>query len=261
MASSSVLVMRVRRRVHDAIFDEAQKLPHYGNEVYTDALSRGLIRVNLNLGTNYSIANVPTKVEYLVELRTTIEMCFIRGAEGATGDVSDTPDLAVQSITLPKGFTQSTSQMSYEGARFWRNLATTLEKEYSDLLDDVQNAINPAQGAVTMGVIQRISNRTRRATSYVYDRPLTAPDISVSVARGDVVIAWEPLLTEYLEHYAIERSSTLDFQTKTQLFITHDNQVRGYTDKSVPAGTHYYRLVVTNTNQLTSVSPTAEVLV
>jgi len=261
MASSAVLVKRVRRRVHDAVFDEAQKLPHYENEVYTDALSRGLVRVNLNLATNYTIANVPTKVEYLVELRTTIEMCHVRGAEGATGDVTDTPDLAIQSITLPKGFTQSTSQMSYEGARFWRNLANTLEKEYNDLLDDVQNAINPAQGAVTVGVIQRISNRTRRATSYVFDRPLVAPDISVSASGNNVVIAWEPLLTEFLEHYSIERSSTQDFATKTQIFITHDNQARVYVDQGVVAGTHYYRLVVTNTNQLTSESPTAEVLI
>ena len=260
MASSSAIIIRVRRRVHDARFDEDEGLPHYANEIYDDALARGLMRVNLILATDYTIATVPTKVEYLVELRTTIELCHIRGAEGTTGDVVDPPELAIQTLTLPAGFTQSTSQMSYEGARFWRNLADTLEREFSEIVDDVQQALDPTAGAVHVGVIQRLSNRTRRAMSYSYDRPLKAPDIATAVSNSNVSITWEPLLTEFMDTYRVERSSD-NFESITEVFVTFDNQVKVYIDTSVPAGNYKYRLCVVNTNNIYSYSPESEVVV
>ena len=258
MASQAALITRVRRRVHDAEFNEAEDLPHYVNEVYVDCLNRSIMRVNLVLQTDYTIATVPTKVEYLVELRSTIEMCHIRGAEGATGDVTDAPDLAIQTITLPAGFTQSSSQMSYEGARFWRNLASTLEREFEDIVGDVKNALDPSNGEVQVGYMQRISNRTRRALSYYYDRPLTAPDIAVSVSGSTVTITWEPLLTEFLERYVVERS-TDSFGTTTEVYTTFDNQITTYADTNVPVGTYKYRLRVVNSNGISSYSPDSNV--
>jgi hypothetical protein len=260
MASSSAVILRIRRRIHDAIFDDSQDLPHYANEVYDDALSRGLMRVNLLLNRDYTVATLPTKVEYLVELRSTIEMCHIRGGEGASGDVSDTPDLTLQTLTLPKGFTQSSSQVSYEGARFWRNLAETLEKEFQDIVDDVQQAIDPTVGAVHVGVIQRLSNRSRRAMSYHYDRPISPPDIASSVSGSSVTITWDPVLTEFLGSYVVERS-TDSFVSITGVYTTSDNQVKTYTDLNVANGNYKYRLKVINTNDIASYSPEATVVV
>jgi hypothetical protein len=183
-------------------------------------------------------------------------MCFIRGAEGTTGDVTDTPDLPPQSLTLPGGFTQSSQQMSFEGPRFWLRLAERLEQEYRDILDDVIDSIS-AGSAVTMGVIQRMSHRSRRAMSYVYDRPLSAPDIAVSVSGNNVLIGWTPLLSEFLETYRIERSLD-DFITVNQVFVSHDNQANMYIDAGVPVGSYKYRLKVVNTNDLSSYSPIAQ---
>lgn len=260
MASSSDIILRVRRRVHDAIF-EGEDRPLYNNDTYSDALDRGLMRVNLLLASGYTVATLPTKVEYLVELRTTIELCYIRGAEGATGYVSDAPDLAVQTLTLPTGFTQSTSQMSYEGARFWKNLAEILEAEFKDIIDEVQNALDPSLGAVHVGVVQRRSLRTGRATSYHYDRALTAPDISVALSGSNVVIQWEPVLSEFLESYVLERSLTNDFSTIKEVFLTFDNQAKLYLDLNLAQNLYYYRLKVVNSNDLFSYSPTAQIQV
>jgi hypothetical protein len=258
MASSSDIILRVRRRIHDADFDGEDR-PLYNNDVYLDALNRGLMRVNLILSKNYTVDTVPTKVEYLVELRTTIEMCHVRGAEGATGDVSDNPDLAIQTLTLPAGFTQSTSQMSYEGARFWRNLSERLEREFQEIVDEVQNALDPTLGAIHVGVIQRKSLRTGRATSYHYDRALPAPDISVAKSGSNVVIQWEPILSEFLETYALERSTDVDFTNYEQVYSTYDNQAKMYLDLNLAQGHYYYRLKVVNTNDLYEYSPTAHI--
>ena len=256
MADIASLILRVRRRVHDALSED---VPHYSDDVYNDALNRALDRVNLALGENHTVAQLPTRAEYLVELRTTIEMCFIRGAEGTTGDVTDNPDLPPQSLTLPGGFTQSSQQMSYEGPRFWLRLAERLEQEYRDILDDVIDSIS-AGSAITMGVIQRMSNRSRRAMSYFYDRPLGAPDIAVSVSSNNVLLGWQPVLSEFLETYRIERSQD-DFITITEVFVTHDNQVNMYIDAGVLAGVYKYRLKVVNTNDLASYSPIAQVTI
>lgn len=260
MASLPLLIQRIRRRVHDARVDEAENLPHYSDEVYSDAIQRALMRVNLALSTNYSVPSATPRIEYLMELRGTIEMCHIRGAEGATGDVYDPPDLAPQTISLPGGLTHSHQQLSYEGSRFWRQLTTTLEAEYKDALEAVRSALSPTNnGDIVVGVMQRMSNRSRRASSYAHDRPLVAPDVSASAVGSSVTITWTPLLTEFLGSYIVERS-TDSFVTHTQVYRTYDNQVFTYTDV-VPAGVYQYRLKVLNSNDLASYSVIAEVLV
>jgi len=186
-------------------------------------------------------------------------MCFIRGGEGTTGDVTDVPELPPQALTLPGGFTQSNQQMSYEGPRFWLRLAERLEQEYRDILDDVLEALS-AGSAITMGVMQRMSHRTRRSMSYFYDKPLDAPDISVSASGNNVVVGWNPLLTEFLETYRVERSQD-DFVTFTEVFLTHNNQDKLFVDTAVPVGNYKYRLRVVNTNDLSSYSPVAQVTV
>lgn len=261
MSSLPNLIQRIRRRVHDAQIDEDKNLPHYADAVYTDALNRALMRVNLALGSDYSIMSATSRIDFLLELRGTIEMCHVRGAEGATGDVYDAPDLAPQTITLPGGLTHSHQQMSYEGARFWRQLTQTLEAEYTQVLEDVRRSLDDTQnGDIVVGVIQRLNHRERRASSYAYDRPLRAPDISVSSVLNRVTIAWSPLLTEFLSHYAVERS-TDNFATKRDVYVTFDNQVKMYIDAVASAGTYQYRLRVSNTNELYSYSPIAEITV
>jgi hypothetical protein len=241
------------------VFDEEASLPHYSDEIYRDAVDRGLMRVNLALQTSYSIDQVPTTAEFLVELKATIEMCYVRGAEGATGDVTDQPELATQTMTLPGGFTQSNQQMSYEGARFWGRLADRLAQEYKEALDEVLCNLQ-ADGAVVVGTMQRMSLRTCRATSYVYDRPLAAPEIALAVSGNSVVISWSPILSEFLETYTVQRS-TDSFSTVTDVYLTSDNQASVYVDTGVPVGEYSYRLRVENTNQLVSYSAAGQVSV
>lgn len=260
MADLNGMILRIRRRVHDALFEPAESRPLYHDTIYSDCIDRGLTRVNFALNQDYTVATIPSRAEYLVELRGTIEICRIRGAEGTTGDVNDQPELAAQQITLPGGFTQMNQQMQYEGPKYWRSLAAELEKEYRDALDDYLSNIE-GDGAIVVGVIQRKSLRTGRATMYAYDRPLNAPDISVSASGNNVVISWEPLLTEFLGYYEVERSTDLAFTSPVSVFITWDNQAKMYVNTGVPAGNNYYRLKVVNTNELASYSPTATVVI
>ena len=63
MAVLADLVLKIRRRVHDADLTSDER-PHYKDIYYEEALDRGLSRLNLNLGTSYSIPTLIAKYEY-----------------------------------------------------------------------------------------------------------------------------------------------------------------------------------------------------
>ena len=260
MADLNSMILRIRRRIHDALFEPAETRPLYSDTIYSDCINRGITRLNFALNKDYTIATLPARAEYLAELRATIEMCRIRGAEGTTGDIDDKPDLAAQQVVLPGGFSQMNQQMQYEGPKYWRSLAADLEKEYHDALDDYLSNIE-GDGAIVVGVIQRKSLRTGRATMYAYDRPLTAPDISTSVSGNNVAISWEPILSEFLELYEIHRSSDVGFSSFDVVYTTWDNQTKLHIDTGLAAGTYYYRLNAENTNGMESYSQSSQVVI
>jgi len=108
--------------------------------------------------------------------------------------------------------------------------------------------------------MSRLSLRTGRRMSYAYDKPITPPDFSVGISNGEVLLSWNVVYDQYFRFYEVERSLSIDFSTKAVVFTTSDNQVSSYKQRPLP-GTYYYRLKITNSNDLYSYTQSSSVVV
>ena len=260
MADINSLIRRVRARVHDNVSHTSREdgRPLYLDEYYIDSIHSGIGRINLDIDSSYTVATLPVKYEYLAELRGTINMCYVRGAEGATSDVEDFPDVPDQIVTVPQ-LTVQRQQMPLDGPKFWLRLAEKLENEYLEALARLAN--RGEEGAeVQQYVMSRMSLRTGRRMPYVYDTPIKPPeDFSVAIENGKVRINWSVVFDEYFNYYELQRSGDLLFSTTTSVYSSSDNHDNTFLD-TVGAGQHYYRLLVYNSNDLVSYTDTASVV-
>lgn len=260
MADVNSLINRIRARVHDNVSHTSRDdgRPLYLDHYYIESIESGLGRINLDLDAGYTIASVPVKYEYLVEVRGTINMCYVRGAEGASGDVDDFPDVPDQIVTVPQ-LTVQRQQMPLDGPKFWLRLAEKLENEYLTAIQKLES--RGEEGAeIQQAVMSRMSMRTGRRMPYMYDKPISAPDLAVSVEGGLVQISWGIVYNEYFNYYRLERSTSPEFSTTLGVYSSSDNHDNIFKD-SPNAGTYYYRLAVYNSNDLVSYTPTASVVV
>jgi hypothetical protein len=261
MADITSLIQRVRARVHDNVTHDVRQdgRPLYLDHYYIDSINSALGRINLDLDASFTVASVPVKYEYLVELRGTINMCYTRGAEGASGDVEDFPDVPDQIVTVPQ-LTVQRQQMQIEGPKYWLRLADKLENEYLATLQRLQD--RGEEGAeIQQYTMSRMSLRTGRRMPYVYDKPIPAPsDFAVSSFGSGVRILWGVVYDEYFNYYELQRSSNLDFSTSQSVYASSDNHDSSYFDEP-PAGEWYYRLAIYNSNDLVSYTDTATVVI
>lgn len=260
MADINSIVRRVRSRVHDVVSQDNREdgRPLYLDSYYIDSIDSGMGRINLDLDSAYTIGSLPVKYEYLLELRATINMCYVRGGEGASGDVEDFPNVPDAIVTVPQLSVQR-QQMPLEGPKYWLKMAEKLDSEYQDTLMRLQDRGDEGP-EIQQYTMSRMSLRTGRRMPYVYDKPITAPEFSVSVNSGTVTLNWSVIYNEYFRLYEIERSENSDFSTKVVVFSTSDNQVSSF--KQNPGnGTYYYRLKITNSNDLYSYTQASSVVV
>jgi hypothetical protein len=260
MADINSLILRVRARVHDNItHDVRDDRPLYLDNYYIESLNSGLGRINLDLDSVYTVGTLPVKYEYLLELRGTINMCYVRGAEGASGDVEDFPDVPDQIVTVPQ-LTVQRQQMPLDGPKYWLRLADKLENEYLTALQRL--ADRGEEGAeIQQYTMSRMSLRTGRRMPYVYDKAITIPDgFAVSVEGNVATIVWGVVYDEYFNYYELKRSNLSDFSTSQGVFASSDNHDNVYRETLQP-GTWYYRLSVYNSNDLVSHTSLASVVV
>lgn len=257
MADINTLIRRVRARVHDNVsYDDGR--PLYVDSVYNDSIESGVGRINLDLDSSYSIPTVPVKYEYLLELRATINMCYVRGGEGASGDVEDFPNVPDAIVSVPQ-MTVQRQQMALEGPKYWLKLAEKLDAEYLNALARLVDRGD--EGAeVQQYVMSRTSLRTGRRMPYMYDTAIVAPDFGASQDSGVVSLSWGMVMDEYFRIYEVERSSNANFSTSRVVYTSSDNHDVSYVD-TPGAGVWYYRLKVLNSNDLKSYSATATVTV
>lgn len=261
MADINSLIRRIRARVHDNVSHTSREdgRPLYLDEYYIDSIQSGIGRINLDIDSAYSVATLPVKYEYLAELRGTINMCYVRGAEGATSDVEDFPDVPDQIVTVPQ-LTVQRQQMPLDGPKFWLRLAEKLENEYLEAL--ARLADRGEQGAdIQQYTMSRMSLRTGRRMPYVYDTPITAPEnFAVAIQNGKVKVTWGIVYDEYFNYYELQRSTDELFSTTSRIYASSDNHDDTYTD-TVSAGSYYYRLAIYNSNDLVSYTEVASVIV
>lgn len=259
MADINSMIRRVRARVHDNVSQsDDPNRPLYLDEVYDSALDSAMGRINLDLDSSYIVATLPVKYEYLLELRGTINLCYVRGAEGASGDVEDFPNVPDAIITVPQ-MTVQRQQMPLEGPKYWLRLAEKLDAEYLNAL--ARLADRGDEGAeIQQYVMTRTSLRTGRRTSYWADKAITPTDLAASVFSGKVLLSWGSVVDEFFKIYEVERSASSSFDASTVVFASSDNHDVEYID-SPSSGSWYYRLKIINSNDLESYSGVASVVV
>jgi len=260
MADINSLIKRVRARVHDSIDHDVRDAnrPLYLDSHYEDSVVSGLGRLNLDLDAGYTVVTLPSKYEYLLELRSTINMCYVRGAEGASSDVEDFPNVPDYMVSVPQLSVQK-QQMSVDGPKFWLRLVDKLENEYNNAIARLE-ARGDEGAEIQQMAMSRMSLRTGRRTQYVYDKAITAPDMSVGLVGGKVQITWGAVYDQYFRSYEVQKSSVVDFSTTFVVFTSSDNHDVSFLD-SPNAGTWYYRIAVTNSNNLVSYTQASSVVV
>ncbi len=259
MADINSLIRRIRARVHDNVSHTSRQdgRPLYLDSYYIDSIESGLGRLNLDTDSAYTVATLPVKYEYLAELRGTINMCYVRGAEGATGDVEDFPDVPDQIVTVPQ-LTVQRQQMPLDGPKFWLRLGEKLENEYLEALARLRDRGD--EGAeIQQYTMSRMSLRTGRRMPYVYDKAITPPEgFAVSVSGNVVNVVWGVVYDEYFNYYELQRSSTIDFASKTTIYSSSDNHDNIFND-SPGVGQWYYRVAIYNSNTLVSYTSSTSV--
>ena len=259
MADINSLIRRIRARVHDNVSHTSREdgRPLYLDSYYIDSIESGLGRLNLDTDSAYTVATLPVKYEYLAELRGTINMCYVRGAEGATSDVEDFPDVPDQIVTVPQ-LTVQRQQMPLDGPKFWLRLGEKLENEYLEALARLRDRGD--EGAeIQQYTMSRMSLRTGRRMPYVYDKAITPPEgFAVSVSGNVVNVVWGVVYDEYFNYYELQRSSTIDFASKTTIYSSSDNHDNTFND-SPRVGQWYYRVAIYNSNTLVSYTSSASV--
>ena len=187
-------------------------------------------------------------------------MCYVRGAEGASGDVEDFPEVPDQIVNVPQ-LTVQRQQMPLDGPKYWLRLADKLENEYLSAIARLDN--RGEEGAeIQQAVMSRMSLRTGRRMPYVYDKAIKAPEeFSVSVNGGVVNVLWGAVYDQYFNYYEVHRSTNVEFSTKSVVFASSDNHDVEYSDSGLGAGQYYYRLAVYNSNDLVSFTQAASVIV
>lgn len=253
MADLATLTESIRERVFDNVVDAQAEPPRplYVDATYERAIRRGLARVNIDLSEDWTLATVPVKWEYMVELRGTIEMCRLRAGEGGSSLITEESG-EVQSVSVPN-LTVTNAVTPSRGARAWSDLCKDLEEEYGELLEAASAVLGTAATDVTVGTVVRRSILTGRHIPYEEIKALPAPsDFAVSVADGVVTVSWSPILHLRVAQYLVDRADNAAMANSERVATISDNR-SGTTEDSPGAGEwHYQVTVVDDQGQKTS---------
>lgn len=233
----------------------------YADLFFVEAIDRGVRQVNLDdLGSTFSsIVDVTTDRELLVELRATIEMCYVRSAEAASSDISDPPARDVPQTLIVPNLQIGHSPITYKGPEFWLDLAERLEEQYANLLDAIDQE-EGAGAAVTQGVMTAVSLRTGGIRAYRNDVGPSVGAFATSVTLGTVVLSWGIVTVDTFARYEVQRGLSSDMANAQTVEILTDNHSVTATDEP-GLGTWYYRIAAVNRNNLRGFSAVSEVVV
>ena len=252
MAEELDIIRRVRRRVADL------KPPvRYAEEYYQDALLFALEKLSFDFGESYpAVPDVPPARVFLLVKLASIEMCFVRAAEGAEGESGEAggtteftsitvPDLSVSGSASGDGDDAS-------GPGFWMALAKALQDEYDGEVGD-EKAGQVQGGEVTNHVAHRISLRHGGRANRHLDDGLPATSLTAAVDGTSVTLTWGRILRTDLKYYEIQRSSGPNFtEAEGMVIVTKvsDPVETTFIETEVPAGIWNYRLQTVNPNAI-----------
>lgn len=253
MATEASIIISVRRRVAD--FDEPRK---YDDAYYKDAISFSIQKLNHDFGEAYSVASdVPFAREFLLIKLATIEMAFIRAAEGAEGENSDGDSTRFTNIAVPDLSVSDGSDSASRGPSFWMSLVGKLQSEYDGEIGESAGQ-NSGGGTIEVGYLHRVSKTTGGYANRKTDPGLPAVILGTpSVSGRSVTLAWSRLLRNDFLFYEITRAQSASFAGEVVVKQQSDNHITEHTEENVPAGNWYYRVKTVNPNRIKTNSNSA----
>jgi len=252
MATEEQVIDSTRRTVAD--FESPRK---YDDDYYKDAIERGLQKLNFDFGESYAIVpDVPFDRVFLLIKLASINMCWFRASEGATGDSEiEHVETKYTTIAVPNLSVTDGNTGDSRGPTYWMKLADKIQEEYDN---EVGSSAGQNQGSeVEIGTVRRISLTNGGYRKRVLDPGLDAVTITTLVSGNDVTISWSKLQVEDFFSYEVVRSEDGTFDDEIVIRTETDIHVTEYTDESVVSGTWYYRVKSVNRNFLKTDSSTS----
>lgn len=245
----ATLVDKVRRKINDWFGGDAAQ-QKYTDEYYNDASDDAVGRLNHDLETSYTISSIPTTLEWVLVLLTTIEMCIIRQNEEEGEE---------EAGTLKSFDVDGLSTEHYEGksmrAQDWQDLCSQLEDKYEDFLEESAPKDSESLRLPSVGIITANRNHLRRGRAlrhYSLDKGVAAPAIVLAQTVAGIVITWSAIFNFQFSNYQIQRKlSTEDWDNDASSIVTvatiYDNHTERHVDvaATTPA-TYNYRMKLTN---------------
>jgi len=230
---------------------QSEGRPLYQDAEYLDSVRRGLTRVNIDLCTNFTLKDLDEKLSYLVELAATIDFAKIRGAEGASADVSDVPDAGVQMLNIPGLMIQKIPPI-LQGTTFWKDLWESLTDEYESSLSSCSDQYGGGQ-IIQVGTQTRTSLRTGRKSLRIFSRALPAVTVVATVDGQDVTLSWDVVRDTHFGYYKIFRADNVAMTGAEKISTQGDGLHTTFTD-TPGVGAWYYRVDVINDHEQESPS-------
>lgn len=245
-------INKVRRKVLDWFGgDDEQQV--YSDDYYIDALDSAVGRLNSDIEQSYSLATVPSALDWVVVLLATIEMAHTRAFESQTSSTAG----GLKRLEV-EGFEGEFYEKQKLAAKDWLDLAEELEDKYQEWLDKELATTPELAPSVQQSTLHTSSSRTGWAyTNVQLDRGISAPSISAEInVAGQVILTWSAVYHSQFYSYRIDRiEATLDWDDEdsdyTTLIHLFDNHTVKYKDKTfsdLADGDYKYRLVVVNKN-------------
>ena len=245
----STLIDKVRRKINDW-HAGTPSLQLYTDEYYSDAADDAIGRLNHDLEATHTVSTVPTTLEWVVVLLTTIEMCIVRQNEEESEESAG---------TLRRVEVDGLEAEHYEGksmrAQDWEDLCSMLEDRYEDFLEesapkDSESLRLPSVGFVTAN--RSHLRRGRALRHYSLDKGVAAPAILLSQTIKGIVITWTAVFDFQFARYVVQRKlSTQDWDDDATLVVAvttiYDNHVERFVDTTATTpATYNYRMMLVN---------------
>ena len=243
------LIERVRRRVLDVPTPDGVR---YADVYYQDAISRAVEWLNVVFCVEPPLEYVPDTMPsgleeiarpfaYLVEVKATLEMARIRGAEAT--DREDANGTETETVEVPN-LTVTKKRVGYSGPAFWMRLSKELLDELNDLVRRLERVGDHA--------VRRTSPLTDTVVRHALDSPLRLPSVTLGYDPiiGAVVLSWEALRDVRFASVVVERAPSASMTDAVKVAQSSDPHRTRFEDSGADPGTWYYRVTWRSTSGL-----------
>lgn len=265
MADIVVITRRVRRKVFD--YDAPQ---FYDDDWYVDAIDDGLGRLNMDLGSTYTVSSLPSTYEWLLVLLGAINMCGIRALENHQDpDATDAIVGTVRRVEVD-GLETEFFDKSTSTPTDWLAYCKALEAQYEKWLEETPSIESNTPTVQVATVLREDLRNNRGLKNYAMDSGVDVSSMAPAISSVDdgVLLTWAAVYSTQFAAYTIQRKISTgdwnDVDDVTNVASLADNHTIRFVDTNaldLTPATYNYRIAVSNRNGIKTYSSELTVVI